>query len=208
MNRAPPQSQVEIPKLEPKHLFQKRQARDSARLRAYNQLLEQIHNRIYSTSQLPGNPLYVIYTVPPFILGLPSMDLQDCVVYLVHQLRSNGFEVRFTYPNLLYISWKQFEREYMLKSNPIAQAMVAATPPPAPKQTRAVKKETPGVRFTLPPQVDTAGNLPAAPRAARDYVPPDSFLNTMQRPAAAPRPAGGPGSKQPTDVLAELWKFA
>ena len=103
----------EPPRLEPRHLFEKRMARDSAKLRSYNQLLGQIHARIKHTSQLPGNPNYVIYTVPPFILGLPSMDLQDCIIYLVHILRTNGFEVRFTYPNLLYISWKHYEQEYM-----------------------------------------------------------------------------------------------
>ena len=196
MNR---NEKIEVPRLEPKHLFQKRSQRDSARLKSYNQLLEQIHTRIYTTSQLPGNPLYVLYTVPPFILGLPSMDMQDCIVYLVHMLRTNGFEVRFTYPNLLYISWKQYEREYLLKSNPIAQAMA---PPPDPKQTRVNRKETPGVRFTLPPQVDPVGNTPAAARSARDYVPPTAFLDTLKRPA--PRPEG----RSSNDVLSELWKFA
>ena len=50
------------PKLEPKHLFEKRASRDKARLRAYNQLLGQIHHRIFITSQLPGNPNYLMYS--------------------------------------------------------------------------------------------------------------------------------------------------
>jgi len=101
-------------------------ARDSAKLRAYNQVLQQIQNRIKMTATLPGNPNYLLYTVPPFILGLPAIDLQDCIVYIVHQLRTGGFEVRFTYPNLLYISWKHYEQEYMREQNPITQAMKPA----------------------------------------------------------------------------------
>jgi len=84
----------DIPKLQPQHLFEKREKRDKARLRAYNQILEQVQNRIYTTSQLPGNPSYLVYTVPPFILGLPYIDLKDCIVYIVYNLRQNGFEVR------------------------------------------------------------------------------------------------------------------
>ena len=109
--------------LEPRQLFEKRVARDNARLRAYDQILKQIQNRIKMTAELPGNPNYLVYTVPPFILGLPAIDLQDCIVYIVHQLRTSGFAVRFTYPNLLYISWQHYEQEYMREQNPITQAM-------------------------------------------------------------------------------------
>ena len=55
--------------LEPRQLFERRVARDKARLRAYDQILKQIQNRIKMTAELPGNPNYLVYTVPPFILG-------------------------------------------------------------------------------------------------------------------------------------------
>ena len=86
----------EAPKLEPRQLFEGRVRRDAAKLRAYNQILTQIQSRIKTTAGLPGNPNYLLYTVPPFILGLPAIDLQDCIVYVVHQLRTGGYEVRFT----------------------------------------------------------------------------------------------------------------
>ena len=54
--------------------------------------------------------------------------MEDCIVYLVFQLRQGGFEVRFTYPNLLWISWKHHEAEYLVKQNPIIQAMVPEQP--------------------------------------------------------------------------------
>jgi hypothetical protein len=196
------------PKLEPKDLFEKRLNRDKARLRAYNQLLSQIHHRIYTTSQLPGNASYVVYTVPPFILGLPHIDLEDCIVYLVHQLRTGGFEVRFTYPNLLHISWKNYEREYLMKQNPIVQAMM---PPPPPPQNSS-KKGAGGnrgagggkSRVSFAPTVQEAPQGEAATaRSAFEYTPPASFVNTMTRPQNPPKSgASGAGN-----ILADLWNF-
>jgi hypothetical protein len=193
----------EAPRLEPRNLFEKRVSRDASKLRAYNQVLSQIQNRIKVTAELPGNQNYLLYTVPPFILGLPAIDLQDCIVYVVHQLRTGGFEVKFTYPNLLYISWKHYEQEYMREQNPITQAMK----PPA-KAVNTSKKGAGGKRGTetqkavsFAPNLSRIGGAPAAPRSAAEYQPPDSFLDGIQRPAKPP-----PGNATDS-VLAQLWKF-
>ena len=191
-----------IPKLEPKHLFEKRASRDKARLRAYNQLLGQIHHRIFTTSQLPGNPNYLMYTVPPFILGLPSIDLEDCIVYLVFQLRASGFEIRFTYPNLLYISWKNYEREYLMTKNPIVQAMVPPPPPPPPAQTNKRATGPKSKVSFLTPGPNAAANSDVVARTD-EYTPPASFLNTMTRPQNPPR-SGATGAG---NILADLWNF-
>ena len=195
----------EAPRLEPRHLFEKRVARDSAKLRAYNQVLQQIQNRIKMTATLPGNPNYLLYTVPPFILGLPAIDLQDCIVYIVHQLRTGGFEVRFTYPNLLYISWKHYEQEYMREQNPITQAMKPAAPANSSKKgmggKRGMGSATGSAQKVTFAPMSNIGGAPAQPKSAAEYKPPDSFLEGIQRPVKPP-----PGN--PTEsVLAQLWKF-
>jgi len=186
------------PKLEPKQLFEKRASRDKARLRAYNQMLEQIHHRIYTTSQLPGNPNYLMYTVPPFILGLPSIDLEDCIVYIVYQLRTSGFEVRFTYPNLLYISWKAYEREYLMTKNPIVQAMIPLAKP------EMTNKRATGPRSRVSFNTPGPNTAPEAQTAkTTEYTPPASFLTTMERPQNPPR-SGATGAG---NILADLWNF-
>ena len=192
----------EAPRLEPRNLFEKRVARDASKLRAYNQVLSQIQNRIKVTAELPGNQHYLVYTVPPFILGLPAIDLQDCIVYVVHQLRTGGFEVKFTYPNLLYISWKHYEQEYMREQNPITQAMKPA-PVNSSKKGAGGKRGTgeSAQKVTFAPNLSRIGGAPAAPRSAAEYQPPDSFLDSIQRPAKPP-----PGNATDS-VLAQLWKF-
>lgn len=194
MSTAPP------PRLDPKVLFDKRYRRDQARLRAYNQLLEQIHQRIYTTSQLTGNASYISYTIPPFIFGLPKIDLEDCVVYLVYMLRQSAYEVRYTYPNLLFISWKHHERSYFLNQNPIMQAMI---PPETKKEQKKKEKQAQdkakSVSFAADLRGGTGYNEPREPpvRNAMEYVPPNSFVQTVQKPMA----------EKKSNILADLWNY-
>jgi len=189
---------IEVPRLEPKDLYDRRQKRDYARLRAYNTLLEQIYHRVYASSQLPGSTTSIIYNVPPFILGLPKLDMEDCIVYIVFQLRQTGFEVKFTWPNLLFISWRHHEGQYLMEQNPIMLAMMpppAASPTlPLPKGGSQKKKGASQKTVTYSQDVDTLtsilpssgspfGSGAVAPlRSASEYQPPPSFLQTMDKP--------------------------
>jgi hypothetical protein len=214
------QDVIQIPRLEPKDLYDRRIRRDYARLRAYNTLLEQIYHRVYATSQLSGNTSSVLYTVPPFILGLPKLDMEDCIVYLVWQLRQSKFDVRFTWPNMLFISWKHHEGDYLSKQNPIVQAMIP-DPPPLPKATAGGSKKKAQPQGPAPPQRPTVafnedvelltnssysgsafGN--PTPRRAADYEPPASFLQNMDRPGPGRVPKEGSTTVK-GNVLADLW---
>jgi hypothetical protein len=200
----------EVPVLKPSTLFNERASRDKARLRAYNQLLEQIYNRIQSSAKVVGNT-WIIYTVPPFVFGLPKIDLEDCVVYLVFQLRQVGYEVRYTYPNLLYISWKHHERNYILQDSPIMKAMLPPEPPAksvATARTGPGGKKLPKVQFNAPAmtgQLAIMGNSgPPPTRSAGEYAPPNSFMNAI---------SGGLGenpdrsAQNKTNVLNDLFRY-
>lgn len=183
------------PRLNPKDLFERRAKRDYARLRAYNQLLNTIHQRIYTTSQMNGNTNFITYTVPPFIFGLPKLDLQDCIVYLVYMLRQNGYEVRFTYPNLLYISWRHHEKNYLMTQNPIVQAMI---PPEVKKeQKKKDKQQARSVSFAPDPRRPVSEPQQTPVRNTIDYEPPNTFLQTLQRPLP----------EKKSNILADLWNF-
>jgi hypothetical protein len=188
---------IEIPMLQVTDLYQKRQTRDKARLKAYNQMLEVIYHRVRVTSQLPTGQTYLLYNIPTFILGLPRIDLEDCVVYLVYQLRSSGFEVRYTYPNLLYISWKHHEKDYLVNNSPILQAMLATKSAAEERAAAEAKKAGPksaikkSVRFDGEPTAGAAagraqpavGLPPGRPKkSVDDYTLPASFYNTVERP--------------------------
>lgn len=114
----------QTPQLDPSELYDKRRTKDAGRLRAYNKILEQIYHRIRTQSKLPNAQCFLLYTVPPFIFGLPKIDMEDCIVYLIYQLRHGGYEVRYTPPNMIYISWLHHEKSYLVDQSPIMQAML------------------------------------------------------------------------------------
>jgi len=193
----------DVPMLRPGDLFDKRKQRDAARLRGYNTILEQIYTRIKSASKQGADP-WITYTIPPIILGMPKIDLEDCVVYLVYMLRQQAYEVRYTYPNLLYISWKHHEREYLLKNSPIMQTMLATK---SSKPVGELKKggatqvrfQEQVVRHTFQPGSPTGPprSARAPPRSTASYTPPTSFLNALEQPTAEPR----------ADVLKDFLNF-
>ena len=136
------------------------------------------------------------------------MDMEDCIVYLVWQLRQSGFEVRFTWPNLLYISWRHHEGDYLTKHNPIIQAMIPepiAPPKPSNQKTEGKKKQPlpkQSVAFSNEIELLTSVNQPQQipqQRRAIDYEPPTSFLQTMERPVKQQNAKG--------NVLADLWMY-
>lgn len=146
--------------------------------------------------------------------------MEDCIVYLVWQLRQSGFEVRFTWPNLLLISWKHHEGAYLANQNPIIQAMIP-DPPPAPKATNSGggRKRAAGPSGPAPPmrptvafnsEIDIINNSGSAtsefgtgPRKASEYIPPASFVQNLERPGPGRQPTGEGQIKG--NILADLW---
>ena len=113
--------------------------------------------------------------------------MEDCIVYLVFQLRQNGFEVKFTYPNLLWISWKHHEAEYLTKQNPIIQAMV-------PEQRTPVQAKPPGP-MAKPQAMPKKKQLPpvatAQPQRQVSFEDEIALLTGMAPPSARQEPQDG-----------------
>ena len=192
------------PQLNPADLYDKRKSKDASRLKAYNKILEQIYNRIRVSSKLPNSQCYLLYTVPPFILGLPKIDVEDCVIYLIYQLRHAKYEVRYTPPNMLYISWLHHEKSYLTEQSPIMQAMIESAEKTQAeidrkekeasrliqgrKSQRSVRISTPGQfqRGSRASAISTILNRPTAgppPPSAAEYIPPSAFLQNVAQPA-------------------------
>jgi hypothetical protein len=205
------QAMAGIPQLHASTLFDVRLKKDKARHRAYNQILEQALQKVAHSAVQPNQPTHVYYNIPPFVLGLPALDLKDCVVYVVHQLRSQAYEVRYTYPNLLWISWAHHEHKYHMEKNPIVQSMI-------PKMAGPEKRKGPSQVNMRTAVTSTPGAGPAL--RASDYTPPAGFVETMERPSpysAASRQSQQQGQTKTvtfadkkdglSNVLDELWRL-
>jgi hypothetical protein len=70
----------------------------------YDEILKKCHHKIRKTSETTTTG-YCFYIIPEYLYGFPLYNFKSCVMYIFKTLTKNGFEVKYTHPNLLYISW-------------------------------------------------------------------------------------------------------
>jgi hypothetical protein len=100
-------------KLNLDELYNKKQQQDLNVLNNYNKILQRIHNKIKYISKNIVNDNCCWYVMPEMVIGVPKYDYKDCTAYTIDKLRANGFIVRYTHPNLLFISWKHWVPTYV-----------------------------------------------------------------------------------------------
>ena len=94
-------------------LYEKKQQRDLNTLNTYNKILTRIHNKIKYTSKQTITEKFCWYVIPEVVLGVPKFDHTSCTAFIIHKLRENGFIVKYTHPNLLFISWDHWIPTYV-----------------------------------------------------------------------------------------------
>lgn len=77
------------------------------KLKIYDEVLQKCHHRIKLVSKMTPLSQFCFYIIPKVLFGIPLYNLEECVKYLIEMLTKNGFQISYTHPNLLYISWKQ-----------------------------------------------------------------------------------------------------
>ena len=76
--------------------------------RTFKKILSRIHHKIKLTSRQKYNEPFCFYVVPEFLVGTPRYDSAACTAYIMDKLRANGFYLKYTHPNLLFISWQHY----------------------------------------------------------------------------------------------------
>lgn len=94
-------------------LYEKKRQHDLTKLELYNKILNRIHVRIKTVSRQKIDEQFCWFVVPEIIIGVPKYDQGSCIAYLMDKLKDNGFNIRYTHPNLLLISWKHWVPSYV-----------------------------------------------------------------------------------------------
>ena len=89
-------------------LYKKKRYQQEKRIEVYIKVLNRVHKRIKSCSRQKNNECFCFFIVPEFILGFPRYDIATCTSFLIEKLRDNGFNIKYTHPNLLFISWRHY----------------------------------------------------------------------------------------------------
>jgi hypothetical protein len=94
-------------------LYEKKRQYDLTQLALFNKILNRIHVRIKTVSRQSKDEQFCWFVVPEVIIGVPKYDQAACIAYLIDKLKTNGFNVRYTHPNALFISWLHWVPSYV-----------------------------------------------------------------------------------------------
>lgn len=104
-------------------------ARKTQREKYYDNILEQVSQKIKKTVRLNQN-LFMFFEVPLFQFGCPLYNIEECISYLQNRLVEGGFVVKYFFPNVLYISWNPKELSEMKDDR--VKALLASAPTTSP----------------------------------------------------------------------------
>lgn len=93
-------------------LYDRKREIEKNRMNIYKKILARVHNKIRITARTKHNEHHLFYLVPEFIFGIPRYDVNTCISYIIDKLVENGFQVKYTHPNLLFISWNHYIPSY------------------------------------------------------------------------------------------------
>lgn len=94
-------------------LYEKKRKQDLNKLDLFNKILNRIHVKIKTVSRQKVDEQLCWFLVPETIIGVPRYDHAGCIAYLINKLQTNGFNVRYIHPNLLFISWNHWVPSYI-----------------------------------------------------------------------------------------------
>ena len=99
-------------KLNLDELYERTRETSQTKIKTYQKILARIHTRIKAISRQRNNNKFCMFVIPEFILGIPRYDIAECTNYVIEKLTENGFQIKYTYPNLLFISWQHYIPKY------------------------------------------------------------------------------------------------
>jgi len=92
-------------------LYDRKREIEINRMNVYRKILRRIHNKIKNVSRQNCDTFF-FYIIPEFIFGIPLYNVNTCISFIIEKLEENGFRVKYTHPNLLFISWDHYIPAY------------------------------------------------------------------------------------------------
>ena len=137
-------------------LYERKKKHDLHTLSIYKKILGRIHNRINTISRQQIDEQYCWFLIPEMMIGVPNYDNSACIEYCISELTLNGFNIRYTHPNLLLISWKHWIPSYV--RNEIKKKTGVNVDGYGNKIQNDSKAENPDSMFQRSKQVSSVGN--------------------------------------------------
>lgn len=95
-------------KIDLDELYDRKQQINEHRISIYQKILNKVHKKIKFTARQKHDNQFCFFLIPEILLGVPKYNIQLCIEYIIEKLTDNGFIIKYTHPNLLFISWKHY----------------------------------------------------------------------------------------------------
>lgn len=92
-------------------LYDRKREVEVNRMNIYRKILNRVHNKIKVVSRQKCET-QLFYVIPEFLFGVPKYNVNTCISFVIEKLEENGFNVKYTHPNLLFISWGHYIPAY------------------------------------------------------------------------------------------------
>ena len=97
-------------------LYKNHHLKQSNRMHIYQKVLTKVHSKIKLMSQYDKTETH--YVIPEYQFGVPLYNQIACICFVIIKLRKNGFQISYTHPNFLWVSWKQSVNKYKFNITP------------------------------------------------------------------------------------------
>ena len=95
-------------------LFEEADKKYLNRLKLFDDILVQIHNRIKYHSK--NKWFFCTYSLPEFLIGKPLYKIVELRKYIIDSLKRDKFDVMYVHPNFLFISWEKKKNKRVYKN--------------------------------------------------------------------------------------------
>jgi hypothetical protein len=89
-------------------LYTRKNEVEENKLKVFRKILNRVHTKIKITSRQRKSEQFTFFVIPEFLVGIPRYDVAACTAYIIDKLKDNGFLIKYTHPNLLFISWAHY----------------------------------------------------------------------------------------------------
>lgn len=96
-------------------LYERRREIQEQKEAIYKRILSRILKKIKMTSRVKHDEQYCFYLIPEVIIGYPRYNVSACIEYVIEKLEENKLYVKYTHPNMLFISWQHYIPDYERK---------------------------------------------------------------------------------------------
>lgn len=92
----------DIPNID--NLHKEKHVKENTKHEMFGLVLKRCVDKIVHTNRFTDKT-FVFFEVPQVLLGYPTYDMKQCIMFLMHKLREKGYYIIFIDPFYLYIDW-------------------------------------------------------------------------------------------------------